>query len=241
MVMIVSICDDNAIGREVLRALLLEYKKQREITDLKILEYDSPVALEKDLDHIESDLYLLDIFFPDGNGIELAREIRLRYHQNPIVFITSSEGDTMNAFNVFALRYFVKPVRPRPFFETLDYAVARMKADPVKYFMVNTIEGKQKLRFSSIMYVERKNQVLHITTNTGKVYESVTLRESFANKLQPLLAEDRFVQTHVSFVVNLDAVDVYQKDQMTMQDGRHIPISRNFSTIVKERYLSYFC
>ena len=50
--MIVSICDDNAIGREVLRALLLEYKKQREITDLKILEYDSPVALEKDLQHI---------------------------------------------------------------------------------------------------------------------------------------------------------------------------------------------
>ena len=113
--------------------------------------------------------------------------------------------------------------------------------DAPKYFMINTIEGKQKLRFSSIMYVERKNQNLHITTNTGKVYESVTLRESFSSRLAPLLADDRFVQTHVSFVVNLDAVDVYQKDQMVMQDGRQIPISRNFSTAVKERYLSYFC
>ena len=27
--MIVSICDDNAIGRDVLRALLLEYQKQQ--------------------------------------------------------------------------------------------------------------------------------------------------------------------------------------------------------------------
>lgn len=239
--MIVSICDDNAIGRDVLRALLLEYQKQRKIDDLNVMEYDSPVALAKDLDRIESDVYLLDILFPDGNGIELAREIRLRYHHNPIIFITSSKEDTLNAFNVFALRYFVKPVRPKPFFETMDYAVARLMEDAPKYFMINTIEGKQKLRFSSIMYVERKNQNLHITTNTGKVYESVTLRESFSSRLAPLLEEARFVQTHVSFVVNLDAVDVYQKDQMVMQDGRQIPISRNFSTAVKERYLSYFC
>ena len=70
--MIVSICDDNSIGREVLRELVLEYRRQREISDLKILEYDSPVVLAKDLDRIESDIYLLDIMFPDGNGIELA-------------------------------------------------------------------------------------------------------------------------------------------------------------------------
>lgn len=238
--MIVSICDDNSIGRDVLRTLLMEYQRQRGISDIEILEYDSPVMLGRDLDRVESDVYLLDIIFPDGNGIELAKEIRLRYHHNPIIFITSSEEDTMNAFNVFALRYFVKPVRPKPFFETMDYAVARLKTDAPKYFVINTTEGKQKLRFSSIMYVERKNQNLHITTNTGKVYESVTLRESFASKLSPLLAEDRFVQTHVSFVVNLDAVDTYRKDQMIMQDGRCIPISRSFSTNVKERYLSYF-
>ena len=223
-----------------MRELVLEYQRQREISDLKILEYDSPVVLAKDLDRIESDIYLLDIMFPDGNGIELAREIRLRYHHNPIIFITSSKEDTIDAFNVFALRYFIKPVRPKPFFETMDYAVERLKVDAPKYYMINTIEGKQKLRFSSIMYVERKSQVLHITTNSGKVYESVTLRESFSSKLKPLLEDDRFVQTHVSFVVNLDAVDVYRKDQMIMQDGRIIPISRNFSTGVKERYLSYF-
>ena len=146
-----------------------------------------------------------------------------------------------NAFNVFALRYFVKPVRPKPFFETMDYAVGRLQEDAPKYFMINTTEGKQRLRFSSIMYVERKNQVLHITMNTGKVYESVTLREAFASKLRPLLEDDRFVQTHVSFVVNLDAVDAYKKDLMIMQDGKEIPISRNFSTRVKEQWLSYYC
>lgn len=238
--MIVSICDDNSIGRDVLRALVLEYRIQRDISDLKILEYDSPMEMIKDLDNIESDVYLLDIFFPDGNGIELAQEIRLRYQYNPIIFITSSKEDTMNAFDVYALRYFVKPVKTKPFFETLDYVVDRMKKDEPSYFMINTTEGKQKIPFSSIMYIERKNQCMHITTNSGKVYESVTLRESFARKLSSLLEDVRFVQTHVSFVVNLDAVDTYKKDHILMDDSRMIPISRHFSTNVKERILSYF-
>lgn len=219
----------------------MEYQSLREITDMKILEYDSPVALAKDLDRMESDVYLLDIIFPDGNGIALAREIRRRYHHNPLVFITSSQDDAMNAFNVFALRYLVKPVQPRLLYETLDYAALHLHKHTVEYFMINTIEGKQKLRFSSIMYVERKSQIIHITTTSGKVYESVTLRESFSSKLKPLLENERFAQTHVSFVVNLDAVDVYRKNLMIMQDGRRIPISRNFRLSVKERYLSYFC
>ena len=238
--MIVSICDDNVIGREILRSLLLEYQAQRDISDFKILEYESPSELLKDLDRVESDVYLLDIIFPDGNGIDLAKEIRLHYHYNPIIFVTSSKEDTMNAFNVFALRYFIKPVKPKPFFETLDYAVAHMVTDVPKYYMVNTTEGKQRFRFSSIMYVERKNQSMHITTNSGKAYESVTLRESFASKLSPLLEDECFIQTHVSFVINLDAMDVYKKDHVIMKDGRMIPISRQFSTGVKKRILSYF-
>lgn len=239
--MIVSICDHDSIGRRILRELLGEYQRQREIADLKILEYDSTAALKEELDLVESDVYLLDTIFPDGSGIELARGIRQRYQHNPIIFITSSQEDVMNAFKVFALRYFVKPVRPKSFFETMDYALGLLRKDVSRYFVINTIEGKQWLRFSRIMYVERRDQTLHITTSGGKVYKSVTLRESFSSKLRPLLEDDLFVQTHVSFVVNLDAVEVYRKDQMRMRDGRLIPISRNFSTNVKERYLSYFC
>lgn len=239
--MIVSICDHDSIGRKILRELLGEYQRQRGIADLEILEYDSPASLEEELDLVESDVYLLDTIFPDRSGIELAREIRRRYYHNPIIFITSSEEDVMNAFDVFALRYFIKPVKPKPFFETMDYAVGRLREDASRYFVINTIEGKQWLRFSRIMYVERRDQILHITTSDGKVYKSVTLRQSFSSKLKPLLEDECFVQTHVSFVVNLDAVEVYRKDQMRMRDGRVIPISRRFSANVKERYLSYFC
>lgn len=238
--MIISICDDSTIGRDIVKELVLKYREKRQIQDLEILEYDSPVALERDLDKIESDIYLLDIIFPDGNGIELARRIRLRYHYNPIVFITSSEKETMNAFKVYALRYFVKPIRARELFETLDYVFTDAWRQQPKYFPIRTIEGSLNLRYSTIMYVERDGQTLMITTNSGRVYQSVTLRESFSSKLGALLEDERFVQTHVSFVVNLDAVKSCRKHAMIMQDDREIPISRNYSAAVKERYRQYY-
>lgn len=239
--MVISICEDNLIGREIEKELVLRYCQERGITDMDIMEYDSPIQLAKDLERIESDVYLLDINFPDGNGIELAREIRLRYHHNPIIFITGSQEDTLNAFKVFALRYIVKPIKPKELFETLDYAASYLSVNEPSYFVINTVEGKQRIRFSAIMYVERSGQALLISTNSGKVHESVTLRESFASKLKPLLEEERFVQTHVSFLVNLDAVDTCGKDHVIMQDGRRIPISRSFSSAVKEKFQTYFC
>lgn len=239
--MVISICDDNRIGLEMLTKMIEKYKEKRQITDLEILNYDSPVALARDLKKKESDVYLLDIMFPDGNGIDLAKEIRLHYHHNPIVFISSSQKHMLNAFNVYALRYFVKPVHTAELFETLDYALEDMKVNGPSYYQINTVEGKQQIRFSDIMYVERKDQTILITTNSGKVHESVTLRESFASKVQPLLDDHRFMQTHVSYLVNIDAMDTYQRDQILMQDGRSIPISRSFASSVKEKYMRYFC
>lgn len=239
--MVISICDDDPIGRGMLTKMIEKYRQKRQISDLEILTYQSPAALAKDLGKKESDVYLLDIMFPDGNGIDLAKEIRLHYHHNPIVFISSSPKHMLHAFNVYALRYFVKPVHSRELFETLDYALENMKVNGPSYYQINTTEGKQQICFSNIMYIERKDQTILITTNSGKVYESVTLRESFASKVQPLLDDHRFMQTHVSYLVNIDAIDTYQRDQMIMQDGRSIPISRSFASGVKEKYKCYFC
>ncbi len=238
--MIISICDDNLIGREFVRTVVLHYKKMREIGELKLLEYTSPKQLERDLDAVESDVYILDAVYQDGDGIELARQIRVRYLYNPILFITSSREHALHAFSVFATGYFVKPVRPKALLEALDYACKTMKENRASYLQINTVEGRQRLRFSAIMCVERSGQSLRITLNSGRVFDSVTLRESFASKVEPLLQDEHFVQTHVSFLVNLDAVDVYQKDHMILQNGREIPISRKYSAIVKEKYNAYF-
>ena len=234
--MIISICDDSPVARRVIKDMVLLYKERRKIPDLEVLEYDSPISLEGDLKKIESDIYLLDIFFPDGNGIELAKKIRLRYRYNAIVFITDSGEYMMRAFRVYALRYLLKPVHMHELFETLDYVFAKVWRQEQKYFPIRTLDGTRNLQYSSIMYVERERQAFLVTTGSGRVIHSVTLRKSFAGRLRELLADVRFVQTHVSFVVNIDAVEVYHNNYMVMQDGREIPISRKFQASLKAKF-----
>lgn len=71
--MIISICDDSSIARRVIKDMVLLYKERRKIPDLEVLEYDSPIPLEEDLKKIESDIYLLDIFFRMAMGLSLQR------------------------------------------------------------------------------------------------------------------------------------------------------------------------
>lgn len=238
--MIISVCDDNLIGRDFVRNVVLYYKKMRELGEVEVLEYASPKQLESDLDTVEADVYILEVIYQDGDGIELARQIRFRYLYNPILFITSSKEHAITAFGVYATGYLVKPVRPKALLEALDYACKITAGNRDPYLLINTVEGRQKLRFSAIMCVERNGQSLRITLNSGRVLDSVTLRESFASKVEPLLTDEHFVQTHVSFLVNLDAVELYQKDHIILQNGREIPISRKYRTIVKEKYNEYF-
>lgn len=236
--MTISICDDNRSGRERLEELVSQYKKERGLPKLNILNYDSPRKLAADLSRVESDAYLLDIMFHNGSGIELEKEIRQYYRNNPIIFVSSPVRGVRNVSSVCALRYYV---RPHELFEMLDHTLELKQTVRAPIYSLNTTRGKQQILFSDIMYVERSAQVLLLTTSNGRVHESVTLRESFASKVKPLLADDRFTQTHVSFLVNMDAIETYHKDEIVMRDGHRIPISRKFIPIVKEKYAAYFC
>lgn len=234
--MTISICDDNRGERERLKELVSQYKRERGIPKLDILNYDSPGKLAADLSRVESDAYLLDIVFHNGN--ELEDKIRQHYRNNPIIFVSSPARSVRNMSSFCAVRYYVKP---HELFEMLDHTLDLKQTVRAPIYSLNTTKGRQQILFNDIMYVERSAQVLLLTTSNGRVHESVTLRESFASKVKPLLEDPRFTQTHVSFLVNMDAIETYHKDEIVMRDGHRIPISRKFIPIVKEKYATYFC
>ena len=60
------------------------------------------------------DLFMLDNWLPDGSGIELCRELRSRYPDTPIVFMSAAahEHTIEQATAAGADHYFVKPFDP---------------------------------------------------------------------------------------------------------------------------------
>lgn len=59
----------------------------------------------------EYHLYVLDVNLPDGNGFDLCREIKERYHDAAVIFLTANdmESDMIKGFELGADDYVTKP------------------------------------------------------------------------------------------------------------------------------------
>jgi len=91
------------------------------MTDFDFVAVSTIADAEKKMAEGDFDLYVLDNWLPDGNGVELCERIRASGSRSPIVF-TSAIGqrhDIDVAMNAGADRYLVKPYEP----ETLVKAV----------------------------------------------------------------------------------------------------------------------
>jgi two-component system response regulator CitB len=60
------------------------------------------------------DLVMLDNWLPDGSGIELCRDLRSRFPEMPIVFMSAAaqKATIGEAISAGANRYFIKPFDP---------------------------------------------------------------------------------------------------------------------------------
>ena len=61
---------------------------------------------------VEIDLYLLDVWLPDGDGFEVCREIR-KHNQKPVIFLTAcdDEENVIKGLNMGGDDYVFKPFR----------------------------------------------------------------------------------------------------------------------------------
>jgi len=91
------------------------------MTDFNFVSVDTITAAEAKIEEGDFDLYVLDNWLPDGNGVDLCEKIRASGSRSPIIF-TSAVGQRQDidvAMNAGADRYLVKPYEP----ETLVQAV----------------------------------------------------------------------------------------------------------------------
>jgi two-component system phosphate regulon response regulator PhoB len=103
----IFVIEDNEGLREVVTSYL-------ELNDHEVIEFERTEGVLKALAAKEPDLVVLDVMLPDGNGFQLARQIREK-HEVPILFLTAktSESDRITGFEVGGDDYMVKPFSPK--------------------------------------------------------------------------------------------------------------------------------
>jgi DNA-binding LytR/AlgR family response regulator len=235
----VAICDDCSVQAGIIMDLFNNYQTERIEMKAQVSNFDSGEALLKSISSGDVyDLMLLDILMPGIDGIELAQEIRKHDEDVKLIYLTSTKEYAIEAFNVYAAHYIVKPITEGNLFPVLDKIIPMPKREVEPYITLSLPERNVKVPFSSLICLELSNRKLHVSLEDGDRLSSKFLRQSFETSVAPLLKDSRFFQTHKSYVVNLMHALEMRSNSFIMKNNMVIPITRSKLAEAKERFFS---
>ncbi len=166
------------------------------------------------LEHGGIDVVFLDVAMPGLSGLDIARLLG-RFREPPrIVFVTAHDAHAVEAFEMNAVDYLLKPVRE----ERLRESVRRACADGSEadtgsdeQIVVELAGVTRLVSRSAVAYVEAQGDYVRLHVDDGSSHLLRTPLSALADDW----AEAGFVRVHRSLVVNLARVS-----EIRMQAGR---------------------
>lgn len=186
-----------------------------------------------------ADIYILDMLMPLKNGIDIGKLIRKRDKDKVIIYTTTSDDFAMDAYNVQAVRYLLKPIQADKFCEAMEYAFSYSNVREEPLYLLKTPKGLISLPYSKIVYIENRARVLQVYLADGQILNSLFIRRSFDEETSEIIESSSFMQTHKSFVVNLRHIGKLTQSEIIMANGSVVPISKKKYADVKRKYLTY--
>jgi len=179
----ILIAEDEPLARALLRALLEETEGVEIVGESE--DAGQAVALA---DRLHPDAVFLDIDMPGSNGINAAHELQKRSWAE-IVFVTAHEPHAVDAYELGAADYVLKPVRRPRLAKALDRVRARLRErqsadagsedeDPAgPAFWVRTVRGRVRVRASDILRIEAARDHVYFHTAERSYLHRITMEE----------------------------------------------------------------
>lgn len=154
------------------------------------------------------DAVFLDIHMPGITGFDLARALE-RFAQRPaVVFVTADDAGALEAFEVRALDYVLKPIRPERLRRAVDRVVAvRQGMEPDDAADEETVpvtvgQTVRLVRRGDVRWVKAEGDYSRLWTAAGHSH----LVRMPISELEERWSSAGFVRVHRSYLVHVDAV-----------------------------------
>lgn len=223
----VVIADDEAPARQFLRRLLTSHN------DVEVVgEAEDGTEVIRLVATAKPDVLFLDIQMPGGNGLEVAAG--LMKHRPAIVFCTAYEQHAIEAFELEALDYLLKPVSRSRLAQALDRIRRRDPAQPVpkaherlSRFLARRGGNFVVIPTSKAAYFESVDGLTKIVTVTGEAY----WMDSPLQVLEQRLEAQRFFRVSRNTLINLNEVaEVHPlpggSAELLLRGGPRLEVSR---------------
>lgn len=223
------IIDDEPLSRDVLRKYINEVK------DLEVVA-ECPDALEatQQLNRANVDIIFLDINMPGLSGISFARSLTV----SPLIIFTTAYPEyAVEGFELNALDYLVKPYSFERFLTSVNRAREKLQetgtiADLSGKILLKADKKLYSVEFSLILFVEGQGDYIRVVMEEKKLVVHDTIKHFLEN-----LPESSFMRIHKSYVVNLQAIDYVEGNQVRIGDHT-LPVSPQQREELLNRYAS---
>lgn len=228
----IAVCEDEKYDRQkLLDCLKAELDRLR--ISAEILSYESGDALLAAALKQSFQIYFLDIFMAETDGVAVARTLRARGVEAAIVFITSSRDFYAEGFEVGAAHYLVKPYKETDVGVALERCI-KLVGKAERYIEIVVNREKRRILLSELIWAESKDKVCWLHLKSGQVKSYIHLDE-----LEQLLCDSRYLRCHRSFLINMDLISGMEKDSFYTTDGAVIPMRQAERARLRTEYESY--
>lgn len=233
----VCICDDNPGDVARIQALAECFAGEHPEFPLNIRTFSASLDLLEFLNQNGGfDLYLLDILMPQMEGMELAERIRARNEAAEILFLTSSPEYALDAFDVSACGYLLKPVDKERFDKVLLTAAYRLTRPENPSLLLKTREGARKILLRELVMVESFNHERVCSLADGS--RTVTA-DTLASLMERLRGDHRFFSPHRAYIINMEYIAALNTADLLLSTGQRVPVARTSYAALKRAYMDY--
>lgn len=195
------------------------------------------------VDALEPDLILLDMTMPEVDGISVAKSLAKRAERPAVVFVTAHDNYAVEAFDLEAVDYVLKPVKP----ERLERAVSRAAARrgegnrPESAWLDELwIPHRSELIRIATAEVDRidaERDYVRLHVGSGDAARTYLLLQTIAG-LEKRLDPAKFIRIHRSTILRKDRITGLRHDglgvwSVELDEGETLRIGRTYLPKVK--------
>lgn len=173
------------------------------------------------------DLIFLDINMPKISGLTFYKSL---IDPPNVIFTTAYPQYAVDGFELNAVDYLLKPFSFERFLTAVNKVVKKVSLlenkanEKDEYILIKSDKTLHKVFINDIYYLEALGD--YVKVHVEKKY---LLTYSTLTKIQELLIDKGFIQTHKSYIVNLNKIDAITGNYIAIREQK-IPIGQKYKS-----------
>lgn len=232
----IALCDDEQSVLDEVSQHIKRYSGKKG-EDIEVFCFASARALENALDDEKIfDIFVLDIYIGEHIGTALAKSIRKRGLESPIVFLTTSLEHAPESFESGTLRYLIKPINLVKFYEAMDAAILQAEKVGERLIKFKTENGMESVNTNHILYSEAHDHYQYVMLDKGR---QLKVRMTVSELYMMLAKNGGFVRVGSAYIINLRKIRNVSTSEVHLYNNVTIPIPRGKHAELKKAFWDF--